>query len=146
MQELDRPRSLGKLRSLMGDACDRFGLAYLLVFDSRVSGRPDSLSDWDFAARYGRTPSVHEIAELANYLAERLSVDSIDVVVLDDPNIPPPLLYEALWKGLLLYVGDREAYRWDRVRALSMYHEYVTIFKPGLREAVRWFARSRSSL
>ncbi len=62
-------------------------MACLLVFGNRVSGRPDSLSDWGFAARYGRSPSVHEVAELANYLAERLSVNSIDVVVLNDPSI-----------------------------------------------------------
>ena len=38
--------------------CQRYGLKYLVLFGSRASGNADRLSDWDFAARFGRRPGI----------------------------------------------------------------------------------------
>ncbi len=38
--------------------CRRYGLKYLVLFGSRASGKTDRLSDWDFAARFGRRPGI----------------------------------------------------------------------------------------
>ena len=121
--------------------CRRHGLRYLLLFGSRVSGRPDGLSDWDLAARFGRRPSTRELLELIADLVEFLGDDRVDLVVLDKPGLPPALLYEALWRGKPLCILDREAYLWDKVRALALYQEYRLIFRPHLEAMVKALAK-----
>ena len=123
--------------------CRRHRLLYLVVFGSRVEGRADGLSDWDFGARFGRRPSLWEVAGLVNDLADAVGDERVDVVVLDDPSLPPPLLYAALWRGKPLCVADREAYVWDRVRALALYQEYLLVFRPGLEAMVERLAGRR---
>lgn len=110
--------------------CRRAGIRYLILYGSRVHGRPDALSDWDFAARWGRRPSPLELGELAARLAELIGDERVDILVLDSARIPPPLLYEVYWRGRPLCILDRELYLWDKVRALSLYQEYRILFRP----------------
>ena len=119
--------------------CERYGLKYLVLFGSRASGQADGLSDWDFAVRFGRRPSIHEVVELLADLIELAGDDRVDLVVLDRP-LPPALLHEVLWRGRPLCVVDRDVYLWDRVKALALYQEYLLVFRPRLEAMVRRFA------
>lgn len=110
--------------------CRKMRLRYLILFGSRVSGRPDALSDWDFAARFGRRPSLLERGRLAAEIARLIGDERVDIVVLDDYRLPPPLLYEVYWRGKPLCIIDRELYLWDKVRALSLYHDYRIALHP----------------
>ncbi len=116
------------------ELCKRHRLRYLILFGSRVHGGKDGLSDWDFAAKFGRRPSMRELIELIADLVEAVGDDRVDLIVLDDA--PPTLLFEALWKGKLLCLADREEYLWDRVKASSLYNEYTMVFKPMLVKKV----------
>ena len=126
-----------RLRSI----CRRHRLLYLVFFGSRAGGKGDALSDWDFAARFGRKPSLHEVARLVGDITDILRDDRVDLVVLDRAGLPPALLYEALWRGKLVCMEDRDAYLWDRVRALSLYQEYRVVFRPALVEAMKRLAQ-----
>lgn len=122
------------------EICRRHGLRYLLLFGSRVSGRPDALSDWDFAAKWGRRPSAVEVLELLADLEEAVGSDRVDLVVLDEAGPPPALLAEALWGGRVLCVVDRAELLWDRVRAAALYAEYCLLFRPLAVRGVRRLA------
>jgi len=101
--------------------CQRYGLKYLVLFGSRVSGKGDRLSDWDFAARFGRRPGIREIADLLADIMDLVEDDRVDLVVLDRPGLPPALLHEALWRGKPLCILNRDTYLWDKVSALALY-------------------------
>ena len=93
-------------------------------------GRPDALSDWDFAVRFARRPSLLEVGALAAEIARLIGNDRVDILVLDYPELPPALLYEVYWRGKPFCIIDRELYLWDKVRALSLYHDYRIALYP----------------
>jgi len=115
-------------------------LRYLVFFGSRARGLGDPLSDWDFAARFGRRVGLLERLGLMGEIARRMRSDDVDLVVLDDPGTPPPLLVEALWGGEPICVEDEEAFHWDRAVALGMYWDWRIDLWPGLRELVEAYA------
>ena len=121
--------------------CRRHRIRYLVLFGSRASGRVDGLSDWDIAARLGRRPSTRELLELIADIVELLGDERVDLLVLDRPGLPPALLYEVLWRGRPLCILDREAYLWDRVRALALYQEYRLVFRQRLLAVVEALAK-----
>ena len=121
--------------------CQRYGIKYLVLFGSRVSGKADRLSDWDFAARFGRRPGMREIADLLADIMDLVEDSRVDLVVLDRPGLPPALLHEALWRGKPLCILDRDTYLWDKVGALAFYQEYLLVFRPGLEAMVKRFAK-----
>jgi predicted nucleotidyltransferase len=121
--------------------CRRYRLRYIILYGSRAKGLADPLSDWDFAVRFGRKPSLLEVGSLASDIADIIGDERVDILVLDEPHLPPPLLYEALWEGKPLCILDREVYIWDRVRALSLYQEYQLIFRPELEKMVEELAK-----
>ncbi len=121
--------------------CRRYGLKYLVLFGSRASGKADRLSDWDFAARFGRRPGIREIVDLLADIMDLVRDDRVDLVILDRPGLPPALLHEALWRGKPLCILDRDAYLWDKVRALALYQEYLVVFRPGLEAMVKRLAK-----
>jgi predicted nucleotidyltransferase len=123
--------------------CKKYKLRYILLYGSRVKGLADTLSDWDFAVRFGRKPSLIEIGRLASDIADVIGDERVDILVLDDLHLPPPLLYEALWESKPLCIVDRETYNWDKVRALSLYQEYLTVFRPELEKMVEELAKRK---
>jgi len=125
--------------------CRRYGLKYLVLFGSRASGGADRLSDWDFAARFGRRPGIREIIELLADIMDLVGDDRVDLVVLDRPGSPPALLHEALWQGKPLCIFDRDTYLWDKVRALALYQEYLVVFRPRLEAMVKRLAKRGAS-
>ena len=121
--------------------CREKRLSYIILFGSRVEGRVDPLSDWDFAVRFGRRPSLLEVGGLAADISRLIGDERIDVLVLDNPRLPPPLLYEVYWRGRPLCILDKELYIWDKVRALSLYQEYRIVFRPLMLQMVERLAK-----
>ncbi len=126
------------------DVCRRHKLRYVILFGSRVSSRVDKLSDWDFAVRFGRQPSVHEMVELLADMVNLVGDDRVDLVVLDRPGLPPALLHEVLWRGKPLCILDNDTYLWDKVKALALYQEYLQVFQPRLKAMVKRLAKRRT--
>ncbi len=123
------------------EICRRHRLLHLILFGSRVEGYADRLSDWDFAVRFERKPSLRELAALAGDLASVVGDERVDIVVVDHRPLPPPLLHAIFWRGKPLCVRSREAYLWDKVRALALYQEYLQVFRPALEAMVERLAK-----
>jgi len=69
----------------------------------------------------GGDPVLREIIDLLADIMDLVGDDRVDLVVLDRPGLPPALLHEVLWRGKPLCILDRDAYLWDKVRALALY-------------------------
>lgn len=89
-----------QLRAMLPELAERFGVAELGLFGSRVRGdhRPDSDLDVLVTFRPGRTPGYIRFGELEAVIADRLGV-VIDLVPGDSlrPHVKPSVLRDVVY-------------------------------------------------
>ena len=106
-------------------------LAYLFGSRARATCREDS--DYDFAVLLSRKATVKDEVELMLNLADALnvSVDKVDVVILD--NADQELVYRVLKEGKLMYASSEGERRlWERsalIKALESRDIYGVYMK-----------------
>jgi predicted nucleotidyltransferase len=89
-----------QLRAMLPELADRFGVAELGLFGSRVRGdhRPDSDLDVLVTFQPGRTPGLIRFGELEAQIADRLGV-VVDLVPSDSlrPHVEPSVRREVVY-------------------------------------------------
>ena len=102
----------------------KFGVEYVVLFGSAVTGRMTKESDIDFAVKF-KTNDKKKIEKTLREMILELP-DKADIVVLNFAK--PSVRYEALTKGKLIF-GDREKYWEDGIKAVKWFEDW------------RWLAR-----
>lgn len=106
--------------------CREHNISFAYLFGSRVEGRANKKSDFDFAV-YTREPSKEKRFRLRLRLIEALSKifhpTHVDVVMLNDTH-SSTLRYEIVSKGKLVYQRDSDDYALYALHVMREYEEF----------------------
>ncbi|MHA1770016.1 MAG: type VII toxin-antitoxin system MntA family adenylyltransferase antitoxin [Candidatus Thorarchaeota archaeon] len=102
----------------------RFGVRFILLFGSAAAGESGPLSDVDLAVYMNPQRPRHFDVELTigSLLTKALQTDDVDVIFLND--VIPPVKFNAIQRGVLLFCVDKGEYEDFCVRAASDFYDY----------------------
>jgi len=108
-------------------------LAYL--FGSRVRGRADAASDYDFGVllRLGADPDCRY--ELAHEMGELLEAREVDVVSLREA--PVELAYNVICEGRLIYERDRAERIEFEADLMAKYCDFLPVLRQQREDVLR---------
>ncbi len=107
----------------------RHGVVYVVLFGSAARG--DSYEDVDLAVLFEKPPDLETLAKLAEEIAATIGLpeDRVDIVVLNNEDLPCTLILEALGKGVPVYYQDMEAYIEDALRRLKLCWDFEISYR-----------------
>ncbi len=103
----------------------------VLLFGSLVYGRYTPLSDIDIGVEFTNDEAFNALPSFISDVALELNLpeDRIDVVPLNADDLPIGLMYDAVVRGLPIYVRDWGKYVYEKVKVFSEYADFQVFLR-----------------
>ncbi len=121
-----KPREI--LEKLQRFNWKKHNIEYVIVFGSCLT--QSTFHDIDLAVKfvkYDFNEYVNLLESLSSYLGIR--EDHIDIVVLNNENLPSQLILEIYTKGNLIYCRDYESYLNEAFRKINVSYDFLIDFR-----------------
>ena len=107
---------------------EKHNIEYVMVFGSCLTQY--NFHDIDLAikfTKYSFDEYVNLLEGLSNYL--KIREDHIDIVILNNENLPAQLILEIYTKGRLIYCHNYEEYLNEALRRINVSYDFLIDFK-----------------